>query len=164
MMKLEDGGNAATLKTVTDASATSAATPTEEAAHPERSSGAPAPERSRGGGARWENPYRLLGKARWAVQLAYVAFLVVVCLQFVRFFDQVRGGGAVDAARPPAVEAFLPIAALVAAKRFFLTGYWDAAASPSTCGAGTGAARGSTSRRRRSCCAGRTAPSPGTSP
>jgi polyferredoxin len=125
MMKLEDGGNAATLKTVTDASATSAATPTEEAAHPERSSGAPAPERSRGGGARWENPYRLLGKARWAVQLAYVAFLVVVCLQFVRFFDQVRGGGAVDAARPPAVEAFLPIAALVAAKRFFLTGYWD---------------------------------------
>jgi polyferredoxin len=118
MMKLEGGGGAATLKTAADA-ATATATTTATASDAATATEKPAR------GARWENPHRLLGKARWAVQLAYVAFLVVVCFQFVRFFDQVRGGGAVDAARPPAVEAFLPIAALVAAKRFFLTGYWD---------------------------------------
>jgi polyferredoxin len=76
-------------------------------------------------GARWENPYGAVPKVRWGVQLAYVAFLVVVAWQFVRFHDAVAGDGPIAAARPPAVEAFLPIAALVAAKRFFLTGYWD---------------------------------------
>lgn len=76
-------------------------------------------------GARWDNPYRALPRARWAVQLAYVAFLVLVAWQFVRFHDAVLGDGPITVARPPAVEAFLPIAALVAAKRFFLTRYWD---------------------------------------
>jgi polyferredoxin len=74
---------------------------------------------------RWTNPYRRLPQLRWAVQLAYVAFVVLVGWEFVRFFDAVRGDGAIDVARPPAVEAFLPIAALVALKRFLLTGYWD---------------------------------------
>ena len=77
-------------------------------------------------GARWENPHRALPKARWAVQGAYLAFLLLVAWQFVRFHDAVLGDGPVTVARPPAVEAFLPIAALVAAKRFFLTRYWDA--------------------------------------
>jgi polyferredoxin len=62
---------------------------------------------------------------RLAVQLAYLAFLVGVGWQFVRFHDAVVGDGPITVQRPPSVEAFLPIAALVAAKRFFLTRYWD---------------------------------------
>ncbi|BDG04427.1 4Fe-4S binding protein [Anaeromyxobacter oryzae] len=74
---------------------------------------------------KWRNPYRALPRVRWVVQLAYVAFLLLVAWQFVRFHDAVLGDGPISVARPPAVEAFLPIAALVAAKRFFLTRYWD---------------------------------------
>ncbi|WP_242395805.1 4Fe-4S binding protein [Anaeromyxobacter oryzisoli] len=76
--------------------------------------------------ARWVNPHGALPRVRWAVQLAYLAFLLLVAWQFVRFHAAVLGDAPVTVARPPAVEAFLPIAALVAAKRFFLTGYWDA--------------------------------------
>jgi polyferredoxin len=59
------------------------------------------------------------------VQLAYVAFLVAVALQFAAFVAAAVGDGPVTATRPPAVEAFLPIAALMATKRFLLTGFWD---------------------------------------
>ena len=76
-------------------------------------------------GPRWQNPYRRLPQVRWAVQLAYLAFLVLVGFEFARFAGQVAGDGSVTAARPPSVEAFLPIAALVGLKRFLLTGYWD---------------------------------------
>lgn len=81
----------------------------------------PAAER----GARWTNPWRSLPRIRWAVQLTYLAFLLLVGWQFMRFYDAIRGGGPVDVARPPSVEAFLPIAALVSLKRFLLTRYWD---------------------------------------
>ena len=64
-------------------------------------------------------------KIRAAVQAAYVAFLVGVGLEFARFVSQVTGPGPVTAARPPAVEAFLPISALLGLKRFLLTRYWD---------------------------------------
>ncbi|HSD20523.1 MAG TPA: 4Fe-4S binding protein [Anaeromyxobacter sp.] len=63
---------------------------------------------------------------RWAVQLAYLGFLSLVGLEFARFVSQVTGGGAIVASRPPAVESFLPISALVGLKRFLLTRYWDA--------------------------------------
>ncbi len=76
-------------------------------------------------GARWTNPYRLLPRVRWAVQLVYLAFLCLVGLEFARFFSQAVGEGPITAPRPPAVEAFLPIAALVGLKRFLLTRYWD---------------------------------------
>lgn len=75
--------------------------------------------------ARWRNPYRRLPAVRWAVQLAYAAFLTVVGVQFWRFHEQAMAGGPITAARPPAVEAFLPISALVGLKRFVLTGRWD---------------------------------------
>ncbi|HSM91807.1 MAG TPA: 4Fe-4S binding protein [Anaeromyxobacteraceae bacterium] len=75
--------------------------------------------------ARWRNPWRSLPKARWAVQGAYVLFLVWVGLRFAAFVDAALADGPIAAHRPPAVEAFLPIAALLAAKRFLLTGYWD---------------------------------------
>jgi polyferredoxin len=74
---------------------------------------------------RWENPWRRLPGVRWAVQGAYVLFLVAVAVQFARFVDATLASGPLGAARPSAVEAFLPIAALMAAKRFILTGFWD---------------------------------------
>jgi polyferredoxin len=73
----------------------------------------------------WKNPWRRLPGVRWAVQGAYVLFLVVVAVRFAAFVAQVAGEGPVTAQRPAAVEAFLPIAALMATKRLFLTGLWD---------------------------------------
>jgi polyferredoxin len=75
--------------------------------------------------ARWLNPWRSLPRVRWAVQGAYVLFLVVVAIRFAAFVDAALKDGPIAAQRPPAVEAFLPIAALMAAKRFVLTGFWD---------------------------------------
>jgi polyferredoxin len=54
-----------------------------------------------------------------------VTFLVAVAFRFAAFVAAATGDGPISVARPPAVEAFLPIAALMAAKRFFLTGFWD---------------------------------------
>jgi polyferredoxin len=71
------------------------------------------------------NPHRALPRVRWAIQLAYLGFLLLVGWQFVRFHDAVLGTGPIDVARPSAVEGFLPIAALVALKRLVLTGAWD---------------------------------------
>jgi polyferredoxin len=62
---------------------------------------------------------------RWAVQAAYLLFLVAVGWEFWRFYQQAAAGGPVTAHRPPAVEGFLPISALVGLKRFFATGRWD---------------------------------------
>jgi polyferredoxin len=62
---------------------------------------------------------------RWAVQLAYLAFLLLVGWQVARFAAAAAGGGPIEASRPPAVEAFLPIAALLGLKRWVLTGAWD---------------------------------------
>jgi len=74
---------------------------------------------------RWKNPYRRLPFARAAVQSAYALFMALVGFEFWRFYEQARHGGDLTASRPPAVEAFLPISALVGLKRFVLTGYWD---------------------------------------
>jgi polyferredoxin len=74
---------------------------------------------------RWINPSRKLPAVRAAVQAAYLVFLVLVGFEFARFFAAVRGDGPVLASRPSAVEAFLPISALVGMKRWLATGYWD---------------------------------------
>jgi polyferredoxin len=92
---------------------------TSEEPSPQGASPRPAPA------ARWVNPWRSLPRVRWAVQAAYVLFLVVVAVRFAAFVHAVVGDGPITAQRPPAVEAFLPIAALMAARRFFLTGFWD---------------------------------------
>jgi len=83
--------------------------------------GAPAPDRV----ARWKNPYRAIPAVRWAVQGLYLAFLILVGFEFWRFHEQAIAPGAVAVRRPPSVEAFLPISALVGLKRFLLTGEWD---------------------------------------
>ncbi len=71
------------------------------------------------------NPYRLLPAARGLVQGGYIAFFVLVGMEFHSFYRQVVAGGPLTAHRPPAVEAFLPISALMGLKRFLTTGLWD---------------------------------------
>jgi len=85
----------------------------------------PPPQAAPPQAARWRNPWRALPRVRAGVQAAYLAFLLVVGWQFARFAGQVAGGGPVTAARPPAVEAFLPIAALLGLRRWLATGAWD---------------------------------------
>jgi ferredoxin len=75
--------------------------------------------------ARWRNPWRALPRVRWLVQLAYAAFSLLVGYEFYTFYAQVITEVPVGARRPPAVEAFLPISALVGLKRFAVTGQWD---------------------------------------
>jgi polyferredoxin len=73
----------------------------------------------------WQNPHRNLPRVRFGVQLAYLAFLVAVGLAFARFVDEALRDGPITAARPPSVEAFLPIAALMGLRRFLFTGLFD---------------------------------------
>jgi polyferredoxin len=74
---------------------------------------------------KWTNPYKALPRVRWAVQLAYAAFCVLVGYEFYTFYAQIVTEVPITVRRPPAVEAFLPISALVGLKRFVLTGQWD---------------------------------------
>ena len=71
------------------------------------------------------NPYGSLPALRWLVQAAYVVFFLLVGLEFHSFYRQIVSGGPVTAHRPPSVEGFLPISALVGLKRFLLTGRYD---------------------------------------
>jgi polyferredoxin len=75
--------------------------------------------------AKWRNPYKFLPKLRWLVQGAYVLFFVLAGIEFHAFYRQAVSGGPVTAHRPPAVEGFLPISALMGLKRFLLTGNFD---------------------------------------
>ncbi|HEY5996599.1 MAG TPA: 4Fe-4S binding protein [Candidatus Deferrimicrobiaceae bacterium] len=72
------------------------------------------------------NAFRRIPLARWGVQGAYLLFCLLVGIEFWRFHAQILAGGAVTASRPGAVEAFLPISALMGLKRFILTGRYDA--------------------------------------
>jgi len=61
-------------------------------------------------------------------RLQCVVLVVTIGLgvQFLAYVHQASGAGAIRIARPPGVESFLPIGALMGWKRFFLTGQWDA--------------------------------------
>ena len=74
---------------------------------------------------KWRNPWRVLPQVRWVIQIAYLAFLGLVGWQFTRYAVSVAGAGPIEVARPSAVEAFLPISALLGLKRLVLTGQWD---------------------------------------
>ncbi|MBU0680407.1 MAG: 4Fe-4S binding protein [Proteobacteria bacterium] len=67
-----------------------------------------------------------LPRLRLAVQLAFLSFTLWVGWQFYLFYQWTRDL-APYTPRPPAVEGFLPIGALVALKRFVLTGDFDQA-------------------------------------
>src|SRR5512141_2334177 len=74
---------------------------------------------------RWRNPYKTLPTLRAVVQGAYVAFFLLAAYEFHLFYTQIVSGAAVTGRRPPAVEAFLPISALMSLKYFLLTGNFD---------------------------------------
>lgn len=62
---------------------------------------------------------------RHQLQLAIFVITVLIGVQFFFYVWQATGKAAVTIPRPPGVEGFLPIGALMAWKRFFLTGQWD---------------------------------------
>jgi polyferredoxin len=62
---------------------------------------------------------------RWAVQLAYAAFFCLVGYEFYLFYAQAVWQVPITAHRPPAVEGFLPVSALVSLKHLLATGEWD---------------------------------------
>ncbi len=74
---------------------------------------------------RWRNPYKTLPTLRAVVQGAYVVFFLLAGYEFHLFYTQIVSGAAVTAHRAPAVEAFLPISALMSLKYFLLTGNFD---------------------------------------
>ena len=61
---------------------------------------------------------------RKLTQCAYASFCVLVGWQFYSFYLWATGTGEY-VPRPPAVEAFLPISALMSLKRLVMTGRWD---------------------------------------
>ncbi|MBI5170565.1 MAG: 4Fe-4S binding protein [Candidatus Eisenbacteria bacterium] len=71
------------------------------------------------------NPFARLPLARWVVQLVCAAFVVLVGFEFARFHAAALSGAGPLPARPAAVEALLPISALMALRRFVATGAWD---------------------------------------
>ncbi len=75
--------------------------------------------------SRWHNPWRPLPRLRWLVQGGFVLFFVLVGIEFLAFYRQAVSGGPIAAHRPPAVEGFLPISALLGLKHFLLTGNYD---------------------------------------
>ncbi|MBQ7618361.1 MAG: 4Fe-4S binding protein [Desulfovibrio sp.] len=59
------------------------------------------------------------------VQTLFLFYFIVVGLNFCMYVAWALGQSAIYVAKPAAVEAFLPISALLACKRFFLTGVYD---------------------------------------
>ena len=64
---------------------------------------------------------------RHGVQAAMTAFLIYVGWQFYHYVAHVQSGGTLPfVAKPPAVEGFLPLSALLALKQLLVTGVFDA--------------------------------------
>jgi polyferredoxin len=62
---------------------------------------------------------------RLLAQGGFALFLAVTCIRFMAHVDWAMGIASDFVPKPPAVEGFLPISALIAAKRLFFTGRWD---------------------------------------
>ena len=56
------------------------------------------------------------------VQLFFLGIVIIIGIQFYDFTAQLENGKIPDIERPPGVEAFLPISALVSLKHLFFTG------------------------------------------
>ena len=67
----------------------------------------------------WQDPHAM----RLAIQLAFVALCVWIGVEFHHFVEWGRSGGARPfVERPPGVEGFLPISALISLKHWLVTG------------------------------------------
>lgn len=64
-------------------------------------------------------------KLRNWIQMGIFVLTIAVGGQFYLYVLQVSGEGPVTVQRPPGVEGFLPIGALLGWKRFVATGHWD---------------------------------------
>ncbi len=62
---------------------------------------------------------------RFAVQLLFASFCLFVGFRFMAFLDWAMGRNAEMVTRPGAVEAFLPISALLGLRQLVATGEWD---------------------------------------
>ncbi len=68
---------------------------------------------------------KYLPSTRRTVQAGFAIFCLYAGWQFYRFYQWAIGASATYVARPPAVEGFLPISALVSLKRLVLTHQYD---------------------------------------
>lgn len=62
---------------------------------------------------------------RRTVQASFTLFCIFVGWRFHAFVQWARGHSETFVVRPPSVEGFLPISALLGLKRFLFTGQWD---------------------------------------
>jgi polyferredoxin len=62
---------------------------------------------------------------RTLVQAAFTLFCLYAGFRFYQFYQWAMGETQTYVPRPPSVEGFLPISALLGFKRFVLTGLWD---------------------------------------
>jgi polyferredoxin len=70
-----------------------------------------------------KNPDRPIGRYRFLVQLAFVALCLWIGIEFHLFVKQLQNPAQVElVSRPPGVEGFLPISALMSLYYFFQTG------------------------------------------
>jgi polyferredoxin len=68
---------------------------------------------------------RTLAQIRMAVQAAFFIFCLWAGYRFYQFYNWAIGQTEAYVSRPPAVEGFLPISALLGFKRLVMTGKWD---------------------------------------
>ena len=62
---------------------------------------------------------------RRLIQFGFLFVVMAIGIQFALFVGQLESGGAVIVSRPPGVEAFLPISALISLKYWLLTGIFN---------------------------------------
>lgn len=66
-----------------------------------------------------------IGALRHRFQFAFFLLTLAGGVQFAFYVYQLAAGGPVVVPRPPSVEGFLPIGALMGWKLFLVTGQWD---------------------------------------
>ncbi len=66
-----------------------------------------------------------ISRLRLIIQSLFAVFCLIIGVQFYQFYLWATNASAQIAVRPPAVEAFLPLGALVSLKRLLLSGEYD---------------------------------------
>jgi polyferredoxin len=66
-----------------------------------------------------------IARLRTAVQMAFTLICLFAGYRFYQFYAWATGQSQTYVSRPPSVEGFLPISALLGFKRFLVTGKWD---------------------------------------